>query len=70
MMFFLSLKIYFILANSADPDEMLPYAAFHLGLHCLPKYLFNVIQIRVKFSFHFYTKYPDHYACSDSVKSD
>ena len=33
---FLSLKIYFVLANSADPDEMLHYAAFHLGLHCLP----------------------------------
>ena len=28
------------LAKSADPDKMLPYAAFHLGLHCLPKYLF------------------------------
>ena len=25
----------FVLANSADPDEMLPYAAFHVGLHCL-----------------------------------
>ena len=32
-----SLKIAFILANSADPDEMLPLAAFHLGLHCLQK---------------------------------
>ena len=31
----------FILANSGDPDEMLPYAAFHLGLHCLPEYLFK-----------------------------
>ena len=29
---------------SADPDEMLPYAAFHLGLRCLPKYLFTSIQ--------------------------
>ena len=28
-------------ANSADPDEMQHYAAFHLGLHCLPKYLFT-----------------------------
>ena len=28
----------FDLANSADPDEMLRYAAFHLGLHCLQKY--------------------------------
>ena len=27
--------IVFILANSADTNEMLPYAAFHLGLHCL-----------------------------------
>ena len=39
-----SLKIVLILANSADPDEMLPNAAFHLGLHCLPKYLFTGIQ--------------------------
>ena len=27
-----SVKIVFILANSADPDEMQHYAAFHLGL--------------------------------------
>ena len=35
---FLSLKIDFDLANSADPDEIphnADYAAFHLGLHCL-----------------------------------
>ena len=32
---FLSLKIDFVLANSADPDEMQPSAAFHLGLHFL-----------------------------------
>ena len=36
----ITLKIVFILANSADPIEMPPYAAFHLGFHCLPKYLF------------------------------
>ena len=36
---FLSLKIVYILANSADPDEMLHYVAFFLGLHCLPKEL-------------------------------
>ena len=30
--------------NSAEIDEMLHYAAFHLGLHCLPKYLSNGIQ--------------------------
>ena len=39
---FLSLKIDFVLANSVDPDEMLHYAAFHLGLHCLPNYPFRV----------------------------
>ena len=32
---FLYLKIALILASSADPDEMPPYAAFHLGLHYL-----------------------------------
>ena len=37
---FLSLKIVLILANSADPAEILPYAAFYLGLHCLQTYLF------------------------------
>ena len=35
---FLSLKIDFVLANNADPDEMPHYVAFHLGLHCLSKY--------------------------------
>ena len=27
----------FAIANSADTDEMQHYAAFHLGLNCLPK---------------------------------
>ena len=31
-------EIVFVLANSVDPDEMLHYAAFHLGLHYLPRY--------------------------------
>ena len=35
---FLSLKVIVIVANSVNPDEMQHYAAFHLGLHCLPKY--------------------------------
>ena len=44
MMFFLicGLKIDFIFGNSSDPDEMPQYAAFYQGLHCLPKYLFNM----------------------------
>ena len=33
--FFLSLKIIFVLENSADPDESPQHAAFHLGLKCL-----------------------------------
>ena len=37
---FISLKLDFIFAKSAYPDEMLRNAAFHLGLHCLPKYPF------------------------------
>ena len=32
-----SLNIVIILTNSAGPDEMQHNAAFHLGLHCLPK---------------------------------
>ena len=39
MILYLSLDSVFILY-----DEMAPYAAFHLGLHCLPKYLFSGIQ--------------------------
>ena len=34
---YLSLNIDFVLANSANPDEMLHNTAFHLGLHCLSK---------------------------------
>ena len=37
---FISLKI-FVLANSSDPNEMLRHETFHLGIHCLPKYLFG-----------------------------
>ena len=44
---FLSLKIFFVIANIVDLDEMAHYAAFHLGLHCLPK---------TGFRSHLYTK--------------
>ena len=37
---FLSLKIDFVLAYRADPDEMPHYAAFHLGLRWLTKFPF------------------------------
>ena len=39
---FYSLKIVFVLANTVEPDEMLHDEAFHLGLHCLPKYTLEV----------------------------
>ena len=38
---FFCLKIFFTFTKSVDPDEMQHYAAFHLGLHCLQKYLFK-----------------------------
>ena len=38
---FFCLKTFFTFSNSVDPDEMQHYAAFHLGLHCLQKYLFR-----------------------------
>ena len=37
----MSLNIFVILANSADPDEIPHVAVFHLGLLCLPIYLFT-----------------------------
>ena len=41
---FLLLKIAFILSNSADHNKIPHYAAFHLGVHCVPKYIFTGIQ--------------------------
>ena len=38
------MKDIFIFANSADPDEMPQYVAFHLRLRCWPKYLSAGIQ--------------------------
>ena len=35
----------FVLANSADPNEMSHYATFHLGLHCLPKYIVPILGV-------------------------
>ena len=35
---FLSLNMDFVIANSADPDEMTHHVAFHLGLPCSMKY--------------------------------
>ena len=35
---FLSQKIVFISTKSVDPDEMLHFAVFHLGIHSLLKF--------------------------------
>ena len=40
-----SLVILFILANSADPNGMPRFVAFHLGLSCFPKYPLDVPSI-------------------------
>ena len=37
----LSLHVALNLANSSDLDEIQHDVAFHLGLHCLPKYSFR-----------------------------
>ena len=37
---------FFPLANRADPDEMLPYAAFHLGIHCLQSTPLPVLRMK------------------------
>ena len=34
-------------ANTTDPVEMPHYAVFHLGLHCLTKYLLAGIQNKI-----------------------
>ena len=39
-----TLKIVFFIANSAGPNEMQHYAAFHQGLHCSPNYTFMGFQ--------------------------
>ena len=41
---FLSLKINIVSANSADSDKIPHYVAFHLGRHCLPKYMLSGFQ--------------------------
>ena len=40
------MKIIFVLANSADPDEMPPYAAFHQGLHCFTSTYLSVSRMK------------------------
>ena len=40
----------FVIANSADPNEMLHDAAFYLGFHCLSNSVFSGLQ-RVNSSF-------------------
>ena len=54
---FLSLNTVLILVNSVDPDEMQHCAAFHLGIHCLPKNpLHNRLIITLRYQNLFLTK--------------
>ena len=48
------------LANSADPDHMQHYAAFHLGLHCLPKYSFRGFQYTQRYEEYWFINNTDH----------
>ena len=52
----MSLKPCFIFAISVDLDKMPSYAVFQLGLHCLPKYLFNGNQKKDKQILMYYNK--------------
>ena len=47
LMFFVW-RHFLTLTNSVDPDEMQHNAAFHLGLHCLRKYLFRGFPVLVQ----------------------
>ena len=42
-------KSVFTLVHSVDPDEIVHHAAFHLRLHCLPKYAFK-LEIKSSYS--------------------
>ena len=61
------MKIFFTITNSVDPDEILHYAALHLGLHCLQNYSFrgflNVNKPLITLSHLIY----DFYACNFSI---
>ena len=63
---FLSLNIVLIKADSAACDEMQHYAAFHLGLHCLPKnkmYPLRGVSSMQRFRYRFkvYILYPSNW---------
>ena len=44
LLYLFSLKINFVLENSAYPDEMPRSAVFHVGFYCLKKYPFRDCQ--------------------------
>ena len=52
---FPSLKINIVLANSADSDKILHYVAFHLGRHCLAKYVFRGFECTMSQIFYYST---------------
>ena len=57
------LEIVFILTNSADPEEIPPYAVFHKGLHCLPKVLFTVSRMKRVYIVYASNRPPDKSVC-------
>ena len=45
---FLSLKIVFILANMAEPDEILPYTYFNILIYVVERKIFYLLQPGIK----------------------
>ena len=45
----ISFPIDFVLANSAETDEILHFVVFHLDLHCLHTYLFYKSLLHIHF---------------------
>ena len=64
-----SLKIVSIEANSTGPDVMPPDAAFHLGLHCLPKYPFRSSSIQMVKGVQLHKKCKTHPESSSNLEA-
>ena len=62
----------FYFSNSVDPDEMPHDAAFHLGLHCLQKYLFrrfsSLMQVSFLYIFFYFKDIYGHISLHELLK--
>ena len=67
---FLFLNVVLILSNSADPDEMQHNAAFHFGLHYLPKHPFRGFQYVQRVDYTTFTNFSMKYHLMCKVYTD